>query len=592
VNNDFIEKIITKSMLIDSHYLALITGAFSFDLFDIPAISDIVMVSIDHFTKYKNIPSKEILLNSIDTTKRDTVIDVLDDIDSIDFDVAKNYEYLMDLTNEYLKRQSIKKAILKSVDVIKSKEDDDDNTDYNIIRKYIEDALSKDIRKDLGHNYFEDMGQRLKRILLYSDVRIPTYYPVFDEIINGGFPPFTLSVIIGKVHGGKSQVMSNFAARQVLHGYTVVNMTLEMSEDAYAQRYDSIFTNFDINKLYISKDNIIKLKDELKKIKDSENRGCLFIKQFPTGEASVQDLRIYLRELSIRNIKPDIIYADYINLMKPSYKAKGDMYSDVKRIAEELRALSFEFKCPVVSVSQLNREGSMSDFEDVNLFHISECISEKSIVNHKNKGIIPICDLNINDEIENDDGFVKVEEINRKKKRKYIIKTKSGKIIECSKDHEFPTNNGIKSISRGLKCFDKLYVKIYMIMEDEIVKIIETDEYIDMIDIKVSGNNLFFANNILTHNSMGTISTSDFLAILGTDSDMLVYQNELHYKIEKNRLGGRVGEIGKMYWDTRSLRLYDSTELERWLKDIEISGDDRKLAEQREDSSRRGRGRR
>jgi len=261
-----------------------------------------------------------------------------------------------------------------------------------------------------------------------------------------------------------STFIANIASRQVLNGHNVVLLTLEMSEDAFAQRYDSIFTNLDINRIYISKDNIKKLLNELKKIKDLEGRGNLFIKQFPTGEASATDFRIYLRELAIRDIKPDIIYADYLNLMKPSYRTKGDMYSDVKGISEELRALSFEFKCPVISVSQLNREGSKMSFADVDFFYISE--------------------------------------------------------------------------------------------------------------------------------SIGVAATADFAAILGIDEDMIVYQNELHYKIEKNRLGGRVGEIGRLYYDSRSLRIYDSTELERWLNDVSISGDDRSLAEQRNNEQRRGRGRR
>jgi hypothetical protein len=34
---------------------------------------------------------------------------------------------------------------------------------------------------------------------------------------------------------------------------------------------------------------------------------------------------------------------------------------------------------------------------------------------------------------------------------------------------------------------------------------------------------------------------------LGIDKDAMVYTNEILYKIAKNRIGGRVGEVSKFY---------------------------------------------
>jgi hypothetical protein len=223
--------------------------------------------------------------------------------------------------------------------------------------------------------------------------------------------------------------------------------TLEMSEDAVSQRLDGIYTGLDINRIYDSKKG--DLVKALSKVKETKDLGTIYIKQFPPTTASVQDFRAYLHELQMRKIKFDIIYADYANLMKPTYKSKGSLYEDVKRICEELRGLSFEYEVPVVSVTQLNRTGSMVDFEEVSFNYISE--------------------------------------------------------------------------------------------------------------------------------SSGTIATADFCGILGVNPDAHTYQNEVHYKIVKNRLGGRVGEMDKFYIDNRSLKLYDSTELEKWISDAGISGGGRAL---------------
>jgi len=197
----------------------------------------------------------------------------------------------------------------------------------------------------------------------------------------------------------------------------------------------------------MSETYIRRLTEKLRELKSGENRGNLYIKEFPTGNASVQDFKTFIREMGLRDKKPHIIYVDYINLMKSAMKTHEGLYSTVKRIAEELRALGFEFNVPVVSVSQLNREGSFVEFDELSFSYIAE--------------------------------------------------------------------------------------------------------------------------------SIGLPATADFMAIFGTDEDNLVYQNELHYKIVKNRLGGRVGETDKLYYDSRSLKMYDASEEDMWLQDARDTGDAR-----------------
>jgi len=111
---------------------------------------------------------------------------------------------------------------------------------------------------------------------------------------------------------------------------------------------------------------------------------------------------------------------------------------------------------------------------------------------------------------------------------------------------------------------------------------IESIEYIGedyCIDIEVSDDHLFYANDILTKNCISIANDSDFIGILGHDPDKLNYESEIHYKIVKNRLGGRTGTIGKLYMDSRSLKLYDDPEFDQWVEDSKRSGDERKPAE-------------
>ena len=72
-------------------------------------------------------------------------------------------------------------------------------------------------------------------------------------------------------------------------------------------------------------------------------------------------------------------------------------------------------------------------------------------------------------------------------------------------------------------------------------------------------------------------ATADFMMIFGHDVEKAVYESEIQYKIVKNRLGGRVGEISKFYYDARTLKMYDSLELDMWSDDAAITGDERKV---------------
>lgn len=435
-------------MLVDKSYLALISSTFEPEYFDDSTISHIFKLCRDHIKEFNSLPEKDFVINSIEgNIQSNDIKEIIEEAESIEYDITRNYDHLIKESNSYLKEQALKNAILESANIV---EDPEKRIE---IKDKIEKAMIKDLKIDLGLDYFGDLGTRLRKVFTASDIRIPTFFPMFDEYINGGFTPFTLSVLTARIHGFKSNTMANFAARQVLNGYNAVIMTLEMAQDAFAQRFDSIYSLLDINRIYISTDYRRRLARSLSEVKRTEGRGSLYIKQFPTGDASVIDFYAYLRELIMRGIKPHIVYIDYINLMKTAYKVERNMYSAVKRIAEELRALSFAFEIPVVSVSQLNREGSFVGFEELDFTYIAE--------------------------------------------------------------------------------------------------------------------------------SLGLPATADFMAILGVDDDAIIYQNELHYKIVKNRLGGRVGETGRMFYDSRSLKMYDSSEQEVWINEASTSGDERNAAPER-----------
>lgn len=444
VDTDYLYVAILKGMFSDKNFAVTVAGVFDEKYFEHPGMVSVFRVFKSHLEAHNTIPDRDIVINTIPGPLREGASTLLAEMDTTDFDVAKNYTWLRDQTNAYLKERAIKQSIIQSVDVI------DKGGNFEEIKKLVETALCKDINIDLGLDYFGSMGDRLRRIFESSDRRVKTYYPTLDELFNGGFPPYTLNMMIAKVHGHKTNIMTNIIARQVKNGVNVALATLEMSEDMYAQRFDANYTNLDINRIYHNNDTKKKFIKEIRSVKETVT-GSLWIKEYPTGKATVADFRRWLRELKMRGINMDILFCDYISLMKSEGKSHGDLYKDGKAISEELRALGFEFDIPVVTVAQINRAGTFMDFESLDMNSIGE--------------------------------------------------------------------------------------------------------------------------------SFGIPATADSMLVQGADPEDMMYKNELKWKCVKNRLGGRVGTIGKWYFDGRSLRVYDEMEMDLWIEEARNSGDTRESFE-------------
>jgi intein/homing endonuclease len=119
----------------------------------------------------------------------------------------------------------------------------------------------------------------------------------------------------------------------------------------------------------------------------------------------------------------------------------SDLYVKDKYVSEELRNLSKELGVLLVTASQLNR-----------------CLSlDTKII--RNGIEDEIRNVQLGDRLRSNGEDVTVTEILPiTKQAVFKIKTKSGKEIICSDKHKFPTTNGLKTISTGLKKGDSLTV--------------------------------------------------------------------------------------------------------------------------------------
>jgi len=323
-------------------------------------------------------------------------------------------------------------------------------------------------------------------------------------------------------------------------------------------RLDAMLTN-------MSTKDVMKKSDDvaLKVGMAGKKSGMLQIVQMPNG-CTVVDIKAMLKEFQIQNnVKVDALLVDYLDLMMPfSVKVNpSDQFIKDKYVSEELRNLATELQILFVTASQLNR-----------------CLSTDTKV-IRNGVEIEIKDVEVGDWLESNDGPVQVyEKLPITKQHVYRIKTKSGKEIVCSGNHKFPVDGKLKTINGGLKVGDYLRTttnnnsNVFEI-DDEIIEI----EYIgeqDTIDINTTGNRLFYANNILTHNSaveevefdhshiaggISKINTAD--TVIGIFSSRAMRERgRVQIQFMKTRSSSGVGTKLDLGYDMETLRITDLDE--------------------------------
>jgi predicted ATP-dependent serine protease len=100
--------------------------------------------------------------------------------------------------------------------------------------------------------------------------------------------------------------------------------------------------------------------------------GSLFVKQFPTSQATVLDIEAYVNQIEEeRQIKVGAVVIDYINILA-NYRNQNteNTYMKIKQIAEDLRAMGIRNDWLIVTATQITRSGYNAS--DITMTDIAE----------------------------------------------------------------------------------------------------------------------------------------------------------------------------------------------------------------------------
>jgi KaiC/GvpD/RAD55 family RecA-like ATPase len=275
-------------------------------------------------------------------------------------------KYAEDQLEAFCKEKAIEHAILASPALLAEGKHGD-------IEKLIRDALTVGLQRNIGLDYFHDPEQRLK-LLSLNNKPTPTGFVKLDEYLGGGINRKEMIIFAAPPGVGKSLTMANLARNLMKRSLNVVYITLELSEEVVAKRFDSMFTG--IAQVDILK-NITKTTIEI--TKQASEFGGLTIKRMPESSTNANHIRAYLKEYEImKGHVPDAMVVDYMDLMasNQSISAENQFIRD-KYISEELRSIANEFNLMMITASQLNRGSQMLEtMEDLSQAHIAGGISK------------------------------------------------------------------------------------------------------------------------------------------------------------------------------------------------------------------------
>ena len=335
---------IIASLLSDKKFIQTISDILNPSMFDSDSNKWLVKMIKDYFYEYKKQPTLEVIKYKIEELDNDVlksgVVEKLRDtwknVESTDL------EFVQKQTLDFCKNQTLKTAILESVDLL-------ENKDYDGIKSIIDEAMKAGTTKDLGHDYIPSFDARLEEATRKT---VNTPWDVITDIMDGGLGAGELGVIVAPAGIGKSWTLQALGAGVLKENKTIVHYTLELNENYVGLRYDSIFSG-------VTTANIKYHKEEVKK-KIDRLKGKLLIKYFPTKSATVQTIGAHLKQIELNGNKPDMVLVDYADILMPTGNFREKRHA-LGNIYEDLRGLAGELEIPIWTASQANRSALEED---------------------------------------------------------------------------------------------------------------------------------------------------------------------------------------------------------------------------------------
>lgn len=263
-----------------------------------------------------------------------------------------NQKNIAEQTQKFVQESRVYEAMMMA-------QKDIQEENYGAIVERMKEAVTVNFDKDLGIS-FTDTTNVMKAVteLTDDDSAIDSGIPILNNLIGGGFKKGEQIVIAAPPGVGKTLVLGCFGLNAFISGKKVLILTMETSTPVLLMRYLQNFTQRE-------KSSIVSDMETAKRIMDNKfemmnNGGDLIVKEYPSNQPCANDFIALMTDLEMyKGWKPDMLIVDYllITATNDNRLDPGDSYKYYKRVAEDVRNIAKEYKIPVLTACQINREG-------------------------------------------------------------------------------------------------------------------------------------------------------------------------------------------------------------------------------------------
>jgi len=205
----------------DRAFADQISEVLNIEFFELAYLREFMRLLLEYRNKYDRHPTAKIM-EAVLGQKLENFGNELLAAQILDFfkrlskgDIIKDVEYIKDASLDFAKKQDLKVAMIKSIDLLKE-------SSFDEISQVINESLKRGLDTNIGYDYIKDFEQRY---LATSRDAIATAWGPIDDITQGGLGRGELGVIIASSGAGKTLAMVHLGAEGMLKGM------LEVSEE-------------------------------------------------------------------------------------------------------------------------------------------------------------------------------------------------------------------------------------------------------------------------------------------------------------------------------------------------------------------------
>lgn len=355
------ENIILRNTLSNPIYLENARPEF----FKNSSFGEIHKLAKRFWDKYNEIPSREQIKES---AKFEGITDRLElsEIDAIFNIELSSYQedWLTETTECFIEYKNLTKSAVDAVQYIQKTPVTAENIKevINTFKNIVVERNNLDFSFDQGLDFFNPESHKQM-----SHSTFKSGFPFIDTVLGGGFSAKSLYVFMGMPKVGKSLWLGNLAAQLSKMGNNVAVITLEMNDRKYAKRIGANMLSIPIGDYNNVANDAQTIKKKISNVQydNLQVPGQIWIKEFPTSQASSLDIERYLKKVEEHNgIKFKVVVVDYINILKNWRNPNSEnTYMKIKQIAEDLRGAAMANEWAILTATQTKQ----GDFDSTDL---------------------------------------------------------------------------------------------------------------------------------------------------------------------------------------------------------------------------------